>query len=74
MLFKSTNRDKRIISETLTELQKNILNELLKLYNCRREKIACKANWKPRVSVDNLKYLKDVKLFKGLHMEVMKIV
>ncbi|MFV5685104.1 DUF3987 domain-containing protein [Flavobacterium sp. GB2R13] len=55
--------------ETLTELQKNILNELPKTFTTAEGiKIACKLiEGKPRVSDRQFKtYLKDLKLFKRL--------
>tara|TARA_R110002124_G_scaffold38904_1_gene123049 strand:+ start:25 stop:489 length:465 start_codon:yes stop_codon:yes gene_type:complete len=64
--------------ETLTELQKNILNELPKTFTTAEGlKIACKLiEGKPRVSDRQFKtYLKDVKLFKRLaHGSYEKIV
>ena len=64
--------------ETLTELQKNILNELPKTFTTAEGlKIACKLiEGKARVSDRQFKtYLKDVKLFKRLsHGSYEKIV
>ncbi|RVT71207.1 DUF3987 domain-containing protein [Flavobacterium sufflavum] len=64
--------------ETLTELQKNILNELPKTFTTAEGiKIACKLiEGKPRVSDRQFKtYLKDLKLFKRLaHGSYEKIV
>ena len=64
--------------ETLTELQKNILDELPKTFTTAEGiKIACKPiNDKPRISERQFKtYLKDIKLFKRIaHGSYEKIV